>query len=54
MSETEAAKVELLECESEISNIKALLRSLGPPSAGENEDPNTLTVTWVKVRFEPL
>jgi protein subunit release factor A len=47
----ELAKQELAECEREISNIKAALRSMGQPQEGEQE-PNRLVVVWVSVGGE--
>lgn len=60
MSEAEAAKLELDNCEKEISQIKALLRSLGPAGSGSGGDAanageatdanvNKLTVAWIGV-----
>ena len=49
-SDAEAARQELLACEKEISGIKSLLRSLGPQADNEDDESNSLTVHWVKVR----
>ena len=43
------ARQNLARCEQEIATIKASLRNLGQPS--DSEEPNTLTITWVKVRY---
>jgi hypothetical protein len=43
------ARQNLARCEQEIATIKASLRNLGQPS--DSEEPNTLTITWIKVRF---
>lgn len=52
-SEAEEAKVELAKCETEISNLKTLLRSLGPAghAGDEGDESNHLVVTWIKVSF---
>ena len=49
-SATEAAKKELVECEKEISSIKAAVRMLGPATAAtEVESSNSLSVVALKV-----
>lgn len=61
--EADAARLELAACEREISNVKALLRSLNPTpgggaggagNGGFDATKNRLTVSWLKVRIEKL
>lgn len=52
MSETDQAKLELTQCEQEISQVKALLRGLGP--GGEMDEGNRLSVVWIGVRATML
>ena len=49
---TAEAKLSLVQCEQEISLIKQALRNLGEPS--DDELPNSLTITWIKVRHYTL
>jgi transcription elongation GreA/GreB family factor len=48
-SEADAAKQELSACEKEITQIKNLLRSLGPAADDDEQQQNQLAVYWTKV-----
>lgn len=50
-NDADSARLELAACEKEISNVKALLRSINPaPNTADTASKNRLTVSWIKVR----